>query len=128
DFRTDQFSLGTILYEMTTGKQPFLRETAVQTMSAVIEFTPAPTSETNPRIPPGLENIITRCLNKSPVQRYELTRTLADELRNQSDQFKTTPISPSIQLQRVLRRKRRTVAGVAAAIGILLVAFVFRHD
>src|SRR6185369_15433230 len=88
DFRTDQFSLGTILYEMTTGKQPFLRETAVQTMSSVIEFTPAPTSETNPRIPPGLENIITRCLNKSPVQRYELTRTLADELRNQSDQFK----------------------------------------
>jgi serine/threonine protein kinase/tetratricopeptide (TPR) repeat protein len=127
DFRTDQFSLGTILYEMITGKNPFLRETAVQTMSAVIEFQPPPAGEAK-HIPAGLEHIITRCLSKSSAERYASSRALADELRTESEQFKIVATGSTKQLSPILQGRRRAFAVVLAVVAILLLAFVFRKS
>ena len=72
DHRTDQFSLGIVLYEMLTGKQPFHRETAVQTMSAVITDDPAGVDpDIQAKLPPPLRWTIERCLAKDPQRRYQ---------------------------------------------------------
>ena len=60
DFRSDQFAFGAVLYEMLTGHAPFKRATVAQTMSAVIEATPKPVSELNPRVPIKVEQIVQR--------------------------------------------------------------------
>jgi Tol biopolymer transport system component len=80
DFRSDQFSLGLVLYEMTTGTQAFRRETPVQTLSAIIADEASPIADLNPRAPAPLRWLIERCLAKDPSQRYAATRDLAQDL------------------------------------------------
>ena len=82
DYRSDQFSFGSVLYEMATGKPAFRRTTAVQTMSAIIEAEPEPISALNPKVPEPLRWIVERCLAKEPDKRYASTQDLAQELRS----------------------------------------------
>ena len=81
DSRSDQFSLGLIVYEMATGKIAFQRETAAQTLASIIESAPRPMASLNPRLPHGLDRIVNRCLSKDPLGRYPDTRELARELK-----------------------------------------------
>ncbi|HKD11786.1 MAG TPA: serine/threonine-protein kinase, partial [Thermoanaerobaculia bacterium] len=80
DFRSDQFSLGSILYEMATGKRAFDRSTPVQTLSAIIQEEPEPVAVVAPRTPTNLVWVIERCLAKDPDDRYGSTRDLARDL------------------------------------------------
>lgn len=82
DFRSDQFSFGSILYEMATGKLAFPRDSWAQTMAAIIEDEPAPISKIHPEVPAELVAIVERCLQKVPVQRYDSTAELARALRS----------------------------------------------
>ncbi|MGH9321153.1 MAG: serine/threonine-protein kinase, partial [Vicinamibacteria bacterium] len=70
DHRSDQFSLGLILYEMATGRIAFHRDTAAQTLAAIIESEPPSISSVNRRPPTGLDAVVRRCLEKDPAQRY----------------------------------------------------------
>ena len=81
DHRSDQFTLGAILYEMATGRQPFRRETPAQTIVSIIEDSPEPLTTRNPGLPPPLRWVIERCLAKDPAERYASTLDLARELR-----------------------------------------------
>ena len=85
DFRSDQFSLGLILYEMATGRRAFSRSTAVQTLSAIIQDDPEPMDRLNPRIPLPFRWIVDRCLAKDPEDRYASTRDLERDLQNLRD-------------------------------------------
>lgn len=87
DFRSDQFSFGSVLYEMATGKRPFRRGTAAQTLAAIIEDEPEPAKTLNRKVPPGLDAIIGRCLRKDPEERYASTDELARELKEKREQF-----------------------------------------
>jgi hypothetical protein len=80
DFRSDQFSLGSVLYEMATGKRAFLRKTVAETLAAIIREEPEPVGQLNPRIPAPLRWIIERCLAKDPGDRYFSTGDLARDL------------------------------------------------
>ncbi len=80
DFRSDQFSLGAILYEMATGKRAFQKRTAVETLSAIIREEPEPIAASNPEAPSPLRWIVERCLAKDPEDRYASTRDLARDL------------------------------------------------
>ena len=82
DFRSDQFSLGSILYEMATGMRAFQRNTAAETLSAIIREEPEPLSRLNPRTPAPYRWIVERCLAKDPDERYASTRDLARELKS----------------------------------------------
>jgi serine/threonine protein kinase/alpha-beta hydrolase superfamily lysophospholipase len=79
DFRSDQFSFGSLLCEMVSGKRPFHRASAVQTLSAIIEASPE--LPESPRLPGPIREIVNCCLEKRPAQRYPSTRILASELR-----------------------------------------------
>jgi eukaryotic-like serine/threonine-protein kinase len=87
DFRSDQFSFGTILYEMATGKRAFQKKTAVETMAAIIQEEPDPVASANAHIPPPLKWIIERCLEKSAADRYAATKDLARDLQSLRDHF-----------------------------------------
>ena len=82
DFRSDQFSLGCVLYELLAGEAPFRRPTGAQTMAAVIEDEPPPVQERNPRVSEPVAWILERCLAKEPAERYAATRDLARELEH----------------------------------------------
>src|SRR6266498_1448995 len=66
DFRSDQFSFGSILYEMATGKRAFLKKTGIDTLSAILHEEPKPVAEINPQAPAPLRWIVERCLAKAP--------------------------------------------------------------
>jgi serine/threonine protein kinase/tetratricopeptide (TPR) repeat protein len=81
DFRSDQFSLGVILYEMLTGRRAFQRASHPQTLAAIIESEPEPVEKYNPGVPAPVRWILERCLAKRPEDRYASTLDLARELQ-----------------------------------------------
>ena len=115
DHRSDQFSLGLIAYEAVTGRRPFARPTAAQTMTATIEADPEPVDAVNPDVPPHLALVIHRCLEKHPANRYESTRDLARDLQHAATG--AAPVTPSRRL-----RQSRVEKMVAAAILLSVVA------
>jgi TolB-like protein len=82
DYRSDQFALGIILYELATGRRAFSRPSTPQTLAAIIEDEPERLETHNPLVPAQLSHVITRCLAKRPEERYESTRDLARDLKD----------------------------------------------
>ena len=93
DFRSDQFSLGAILYELVTGARAFQRPSSVETLSAILRDEPAPLAAVAPQAPEGLRWIVERCLTKEPEERYASTRDLARDLANLRDRAPQTTVS-----------------------------------
>ena len=77
---SDQFSVGTILYEMVTGRQAWKRSSAAETLTAIIREDPPPIASEAPGVPVALRWLIDRCLAKDPEERYGSTRDLARDL------------------------------------------------
>src|ERR1035438_3633366 len=92
DFRSDQFSLGLVIYEMVTGKRAFQRSTAAETLVAVLREPAEPIARQNRDAPAPLCWVIERCLAKEPEKRYVSTRDLARELAAIRDRFSENPI------------------------------------
>ena len=77
DGRTDIFALGAVLSEMLTGKRAFCRDTAAETMTAVLKDDLPEPSGTHPVIAPALDRIVRRCVEKSPEQRFQSAKDLS---------------------------------------------------
>ncbi len=92
DFRSDQFSFGLVLYEMVTGKRPFQRSIAAETLVAILREPAEPIGVQNPDAPAPLCWAIERCLAKEPDKRYVSTRDLARELAAIRDRFSEKPV------------------------------------
>jgi serine/threonine protein kinase len=112
DYRSDQFSFGSILYEMATGKRAFKKQTVPETLAAIIEEDPEPIRKLNEAVPGELSAILERCLAKDPAGRYESTGDLARELKSVPE-----TLSP-------WRARRRVLWGAAAVVVVLLAAAV----
>ncbi len=87
DFRSDQFSFGSIVYELATGKRAFSRASSPETMSAIIRDEPEPIAGLAPLTPAPLRWVVERCLAKNPDDRYASTRDLARDLSNLRDRL-----------------------------------------
>ncbi len=91
DFRSDQFSLGCVLYEMATGRHAFRKETAAETLTAILRDEPEPVGSLNARLPAPVCWIVERCLAKEPEERYASTRDLARDLAALRDRLLEAP-------------------------------------
>lgn len=118
DYRTDIFAFGAILYEMLMGKRTFERPTSADTMSAILNEQPEPISRLAPETPVALQRVILRCLEKNAEQRFQSASDLAFALEElSSSEFSATAALPTKAVTR-----RRTLAFVAAGLGVVVVA------
>jgi serine/threonine protein kinase/tetratricopeptide (TPR) repeat protein len=126
DFRSDQFALGSILYELATGKPAFEAENAIDTLSAILHDNPTPLARANPRAPVQLSEIIRRLLEKKADGRYASTRDLAHELRLLRERVIAEESGFHTSASRHEFRSRR-VAAILGALGLaaVLVAVFF---
>jgi serine/threonine protein kinase len=108
DQRTDLFSFGLVLYEMATGQRAFPGDTAPILHSAILNQTPAPARQLNPRVPPKLENVISKAIEKDRNSRYQTAQEIGGELET---------------LQHALARKRfpRPLALALGVAGLMLI-------
>jgi Tol biopolymer transport system component len=77
DARSDIFSLGVVLYEMLSGRRAFRGETPAETMTAILKDEPLELARLRPDVPPALQRVVTRCLEKTPEERFQSARDLA---------------------------------------------------
>jgi Tol biopolymer transport system component len=118
DFRSDQFSFGSILYEMASGRRAFHGDSAPETMSAIIRDEPESLARAAPAGPPPYRWIVERCLQKDPDERYASTRDLSRELADLRDHFSEidrsgTFVEPAAGVQARSRRSWLALAGAA---------------
>jgi len=118
DFRSDQFSFGSILYEMATGKRPFQRASAPETMTAIIREEPESLASAAPSTPVPLRWIAERCLAKDPEERYAATKDMARDLARVRDGISDGSFSgPAVAA--AAARPRRVGRGVWLAVAAL---------
>jgi serine/threonine-protein kinase len=82
DQRTDIFSFGIVLHEMVTGVRPFSRRSRAELISAILRDDPPAVTRLRPELPPDLERILRRCLQKDPGHRIQTARDISNELRD----------------------------------------------
>lgn len=80
DYRTDIYSLGVVMYEMVTGKVPFDGDTPVTVALKHIQEALVPPNELTPELPLNLNNLIVKCLEKDPINRYQTAKELTQDL------------------------------------------------
>jgi eukaryotic-like serine/threonine-protein kinase len=132
DHRSDIFSFGAILYEMLAGRGPFHRESAAETMSAILKEDPLDLSNTNQTVSPALERLINHCLAKNAESRFHSATDLAYALEAISSNSVQT-IAVSARPTRMTRREM--IVGSIAAIALIsavvlavaLLVSYFRH-
>ena len=98
DARSDLFSMGIVLYEMATGREPFTGSTSVRLLESILHSEPEPPSRLNPRVPLEFDSIVARLLEKDRDMRYQSAAELRAELRRlkrDSDSRPTSAVSGS---------------------------------
>jgi serine/threonine protein kinase len=110
DVRSDIFSLGCVLYEMLSGRRAFARETAAETMTAILHDDPPPIAESGRNVPAAVDRLARHCLEKNPHERLQSARDLMFQLRD---------LAATGQLAAPLSTPRR-FSGLAAAVLLAL--------
>jgi predicted ATPase/serine/threonine protein kinase len=95
DFHSDQFSFGSVLYEMVTGIPTFRKKTYAETMAAILRDEPERLGARMPQVPPPFLWIVERCLAKNPKERYASTHDLARDLAAVRDRLAEASTRPS---------------------------------
>ena len=109
DVRSDLFALGTVLYELVSGTNPFQGRTSSTTAARILTLDPAPLSTLSPLSPPALDAIVARCLRKNAAERYASAAEVAADLGSLAQAMKAgvIPVAPG---QREPRADRPALA------------------
>ncbi len=132
DARSDIFSLGCVVYEMLTGNRAFSGASPGQTMAAILRDSPPEIAASGAHLPEGLARIVSRCLEKSPSERFQSARDLAFGLKELAGGSAAAPaaVSASAQAQPPPqgRSRRAWVIGLVVAVAALVAGLVFFRD
>jgi len=147
DSRTDLFSLGIVIYEMATGRQAFPGATSAAVFDAILNRAPVPPESLNPKVPPKLDHILSKSLEKDRRLRYQTASDLRVDLQRLKRETDMQPVTESrrkavpeatvtetprtheaaptlpsaVALLHIGASKRYLALGAAAAVGVLLV-------
>jgi serine/threonine protein kinase/Tol biopolymer transport system component len=127
DARSDQFSLGSILYEMATGERAFQGKTPIDVLGAIVNDEPKPIAALNPRVPAPLRWTVERCLAKEPGNRYASTEDLARELATVRAHLSeaTSGFEASLGITRAPRRRLGWIGAGAALLLAAAIGYLF---
>jgi serine/threonine-protein kinase len=115
DHRSDIFSFGTILYELLSGKKAFKRDSASETMAAIMRDEPPELSESGRSVPPSLDHIVKHCLEKSREERFQSAKDIVFALSEAS-----APAVASGSRETAVPRVSRKNSLLFIAAGVLL--------
>ena len=128
DARTDLFAFGAVLYEMLTGRRAFRRETAAETMTAILRDDPPEAPLAEAHVSPALDRIIRHCLEKEPSQRFQSARDVAFALEALSGSATSSHAPAGLEAagQAPGRSPNRWVAltGIVAIAALALIAWL----
>jgi hypothetical protein len=125
DHRTDIFALGAVCYEMLSGRRAFARETAPETMSAILNDDPPELAGGVHAVAPAMERIVRRCLEKNPQQRFQSASDIAYAIEAVSGPTRSQATISEAATSR--SRRGAVLVAAAAAIGLAAGAIVARQ-
>lgn len=128
----DIYALGTILYELLTGRPPFRASNPIDTIRQVIDQEPVPPRQLEPRVPHDLETICLKCLEKAPERRYPTAAELANDLRRflNDEPIEARPISPLERAWKWGKRRPTLMAlcGVSVIAVLAMACLIVWHN
>jgi hypothetical protein len=124
DARTDIFSLGTVLYEMATGKRAFQGGSMTSLIAAIVSSQPPPIKMMVPVAPAALDHVVRRCLEKDPADRWQSARDVQAELHWIAEAGSQAEVAAPV----AMRRKTREMMawGVAGVLGVAVLGLGLR--
>jgi eukaryotic-like serine/threonine-protein kinase len=128
DSRSDIFALGCVLHEMLSGRRTFARDTAADTMTAILREDPPEIVAQGTLVPPSLDRLVRHCLEKNREERFQSARDLAFDLETiltPSGQRDPSPAADGLRLSAT--RPVHLTAAAALAVAALAVAFWLGH-
>jgi predicted Ser/Thr protein kinase len=119
DHRADIFAFGAVVYEMAAGRSAFQRDTTADTISAILHNEPRELTELDPSLPPALDRIVRRCLEKSAAERFHSAHDVAFALEMASGDRGSSSITTSPTAGTAVTSKRWRLLAASAALIVL---------
>jgi serine/threonine protein kinase len=125
DARSDVYSIGAVLYEMLTGRTPFVGRSMLEVVVAVINDPLKPPRQLNPRIHRDIQTIVQKCLEKDPRQRYASAAELRDDLRRfrSGETIRAKPAGALRLAGRFIKRQTPLVAACSVVLSAIIYSY-----